>query len=73
MRWIVLGLLVLLSACSGDPKSWGITGPGGASQPAASNDPVPEATTPPGMSTTGSTYGPTGGASSGTSGYWGYN
>jgi hypothetical protein len=32
---LVLGLLIVLAACSGDPKSFGITGPGTQPVPAA--------------------------------------
>jgi hypothetical protein len=30
---LALGLLIALAACSGDPKSFGITGPGPGTQP----------------------------------------
>jgi hypothetical protein len=32
---LALGLLIVLAACSGDPKSYGITGPGAQPVPAA--------------------------------------
>jgi len=32
---LALGLLIVLTACSGDPKSFGITGPGAQPTPAA--------------------------------------
>jgi hypothetical protein len=32
---LALGLLIVLAACSGDPKSFGITGPGNQPTPAA--------------------------------------
>jgi hypothetical protein len=32
---LALGLLIALAACSGDPKSFGITGPGPQPVPAA--------------------------------------
>lgn len=66
--------LLVLSACSGDPKSFGITGPG--VQPVAPV--VPSANTPdssptPGVTTSGSQYGPSYGPTTGSSGFWGYN
>ena len=64
-------LLACLAACSGDPKSFGITGPG--LQPV----PQPEVDTgnnvTPGVPQSGTFYGPTNGAVTGQSGYWGYN
>jgi hypothetical protein len=72
---LALGFLIVLTACSGDPAKYGITGPG--TQPAPV--PVKAAETPdtqpvPGVSTMGSSYGPgTGGPSTGSSGFWGYN
>jgi hypothetical protein len=32
---LALGFLIVLAACSGDPKSYGITGPGAQPAPAA--------------------------------------
>jgi hypothetical protein len=70
-----LGLLTFLAACSGDPRAYGITGPGA---PAAAPIAPPPESTPdtvavPGVSTTGPTYGPTTAPSTGNSGFWGYN
>jgi hypothetical protein len=70
---ILLGVLVGLSACSGDPKSFGITGPGPQAAPVApgvnddSGNPVP------GVSTSGSYYGPSNGPIKSNSGFFGYN
>jgi hypothetical protein len=69
---LVLGSILLLTACSGDPRSYGITGPGApralAPSPQASADTAPT----PGVPTLGY-YGPTRGPSAGDSGFWGYN
>ena len=74
MRLIIaLGLLGLLTACSGDPKSWGITGPGPQPAPTAAAVVTPDNSTSPGVTITGPTYGPTFGPSTGNSGFWGYN
>jgi hypothetical protein len=67
-----LGLLFLLTACSGDPRSYGITGPG--AEPAPIVAPAgAEATPVPGVATTGTPYGPSSGATTGISGFFGYN
>jgi hypothetical protein len=74
MRFVfAVGLLTLLAGCSGDPRSFGITGPGTQPEPAAPAGPTPDTTTAPGMSTTGPMYGPSIGPSNGNSGFWGYN
>jgi hypothetical protein len=69
-----LGSLIVLTACSGDPAKYGITGPGTQAVPA----PVQAAETPdaqpvPGVSTVGSKFGPSPAPSTGSSGFWGYN
>jgi hypothetical protein len=70
---LTLGFLSLLSACSGDPRSYGITGPGtSAPPPPVAVGPEAEPSPTPGVST-GASYGPTSGPSSGASGFWGYN
>jgi hypothetical protein len=71
-----LGLLLFLAACSGDPGSYGITGPGAPPEPVTpSPDTTPDTAPTPGVTTTGPTYGPSGtsGPSTGNSGFWGYN
>jgi hypothetical protein len=73
MRWVFgVGFLFLLTACSGDPGSYGITGPGVS--PAAVTAPAGiEATPTPGAPTSGTSFGPSSGATTGASGFWGYN
>ena len=68
-----LGFLTFLAACSGDPRSLGITGPGGQPEPPPPAEGVPDTNTAPGVTITGPTYGPSQGPSSGDSGFWGYN
>jgi hypothetical protein len=71
---LALGCLMFLAACSGDPRSYGITGPGSTPEPAvASPDTIPDTAPTPGVTTTGPTYGPSNGPSTGNSGFWGYN
>lgn len=67
-----LGFLLLLAACSGDPRSWGITGPAAQPAPVAASAGA-EATPTPGVSTSGTSFGPSSGATTGESGFWGYN
>jgi hypothetical protein len=68
------GLLIFLAACSGDPRSFGITGPGNQPEPAPpAEGPTPDSVAVPGVTIIGPTYGTTGGPSSGSSGFWGYN
>ena len=72
------GLLLCLAACSGDPRSYGITGPGTNTHTDAPSmpgtDPVAgDNDTAPGVSTSGSSYGPTNGPIRGRTGYYGYN
>jgi hypothetical protein len=74
MRMVLaLGLLSLLAACSGDPRSFGITGPGSGPAPVAPATDSADTAPKPGVSTTGPTYGPSIGPSGGNSGFWGYN
>jgi hypothetical protein len=71
---LVMGLLISLAACSGDPKSYGITGPG--QQPIAPVAPTPDpngSTVTPGVPTPGSYYGSSIGPIPSNSGYYGYN
>ncbi len=70
----VLGLLFALAACSGDPRAFGITGPGTAQPaPVAPAIESPDTAPTPGVSTTGTSYGPSNGPTTGSSGFWGYN
>lgn len=64
-------LLLCLGACSGDPRAYGITGPGAAPQP----PPQPNDSTlgDPGVPNTGSVYGPSITPSTGSGRFWGYN
>jgi hypothetical protein len=70
---VVLGYLILLTACSGDPRSLGITGPGVQPAPAVVPLDAPDSDTAPGVSTSGPLYGPTNRPTSGSSGFFGYN
>lgn len=69
---LTLGCLIALSACSGDPKSFGITGPGPQGTPSGPVFQVPGETSP-GVSTSGSYYGPSNGPVKSNSGFFGYN
>ena len=72
---IALGLLSLLTACSGNPADYGITGPGKSPAPPVTLGPTPDKTTGVGVTTTGTNYGPSNGANTGNGfgGFWGYN
>jgi hypothetical protein len=72
---VVFFFLSLLTACSGDPRSFGITGPGAPPAPAAAAPATdePDAAAAPGVSTSGSYYGPTNRPTTGTGNFWGYN
>jgi hypothetical protein len=70
---LAFGLLIFLAACSGDPRSYGITGPGAQPAPAAPSTPSPDTAPVPGVTTSGTPYGPTPMPSTGGSGFWGYN
>ena len=73
-RLLVLGLLLVLAACSGDPRSFGITGPGAPAVPKPDATQTRDDTNGmPGVPTTGTYYGPTSGPVTGSSGFWGYN
>jgi hypothetical protein len=74
MRMVLaFGLLIVLAGCSGGPAAYGITGPGAqpvvVAQPAETPDTAPV----PGVSTSGTSFGPSTGPSTGNSGFWGYN
>jgi uncharacterized lipoprotein YajG len=62
-----------LAACSADPKSLGITGPGPQIVPAPPSADMDSGTGTPGVSTTGSYYGPSVGPIKSNSGFYGYN
>ena len=72
---VAIGFLLIVAGCSGGPGAYGITGPGQQPLPAGPALPgtVPDTYTPPGVSTTGTFYGPTNGPTAGSSGYYGYN
>ncbi len=61
----------ILTACSGDPRSLGITGPGVQAVPPPEAD--PGNATPAGVTQSGTTYGPSYGPVRGPTGFWGYN
>jgi hypothetical protein len=71
---VALGFLMFLAACSGNPQSYGITGPGSQPEPVAqSPETTPDTAPTPGVTTTGPMYGPSSVPSNGNSGFWGYN
>ena len=70
---MTLGMLIALAACSGDPRAYGITGPGSQPAPAAPSVDTPDASTAPGVTTSGTSYGPSSRPTTGASGFWGYN
>lgn len=70
---LAFGLLIALTACSGDPRSYGITGPGPRAVPAPPQGVLPDAPPPPGVPTSGTYYGPTNAPLTGDTGFWGYN
>jgi len=71
---LAFSAMILLAACSGDPKSYGITGPG-QQTPAPVVSPLDSnASTPtPGVPTAGSYYGSSIGPIPTNSGFFGYN
>jgi hypothetical protein len=74
MRISVLLIALLgLAACSGGPKALGITGPGPQAAPVAPSDDIDSGTGTPGVSTSGSYYGPSVGPIKSNSGFFGYN
>ncbi len=71
---LALGLLLALTACSGGPQALGITGPGTQPLPVAhAADETPDTSPTPGVTTTGTSYVPSTGSTTGGSGFWGYN
>ncbi len=71
---LAIFLLIGLTACSGDPRSYGITGPGAQPPAAPSAEIAPEEASPvPGVSNSGTSYGPATQPTTGGSGFWGYN
>jgi len=72
--FVILALILPVVACSGDPRSYGITGPGPQAAPASMRAPTGDDTgAVPGVPTSGSYYGPSRGPIAGGSGFWGYN
>jgi len=69
---LLVGLLGL-AACSGDPKALGITGPGPQPAPTPPSADIDSGTGSPGVSTSGSFYGPSVGPIKSNSGFYGYN
>jgi hypothetical protein len=73
---LAFGLLlaVAVAGCSGDPRSFGITGPGvQAVVPPAAAATGADTSPTPGAPTSGTYYGPSNGPITGGSGFWGYN
>jgi len=70
---VLLIALIGLSACSADPKALGITGPGPQAAPVAPNPNEDNEAPTPGVSTSGSYYGPSIGPIKSNSGFYGYN
>jgi hypothetical protein len=70
---VLLVVLIGLSACSADPKALGITGPGPQVVPVAPNPANDVNSQSPGVSTSGSYYGPSIGPIKSNSGFYGYN
>jgi len=67
-------VMMLLAACSGDPRTYGITGPGQQSLAPVAAPVDPDASTPtPGVPTAGSYYGSSIGPIRSNSGFFGYN
>jgi hypothetical protein len=71
MRIALFLLLSCLAACSGDPRSYGITGPG--RQPAPPALPDDATLGQPGIPDGGSVVGPSITPSTGSNRFWGYN
>lgn len=71
MRIAPLLLLSCLAACSGDPRHYGITGPGATQAPPA----LPDDSTlgQPGLPDSSTVIGPSITPSTGPNHYWGYN
>ncbi|HEY0184416.1 MAG TPA: hypothetical protein VGC09_16515 [Rhodopila sp.] len=67
------GLLLLLTACVADPRSLGITGPGGPPPVAAPAPNQPDTAPTPGVPIGGTQYGPNDAPLTGGNGFWGYN
>ncbi|WP_428483490.1 hypothetical protein [Rhodopila sp.] len=73
MRIFYIMCLIVLSSCSGDPRSLGITGPGTQAATPPPSSTLEDTTGTPGVPTSGSFYGPSRGPVTGASGFWGYN
>jgi hypothetical protein len=71
---LAFGFLMLLAACSGDPRSYGITGPGPQPAPVVLPADTADTSNPvPGVPTSGSYYGPSNGPIKSNSRFFGYN
>jgi hypothetical protein len=71
--FLIACCLLGLAGCGKDPSAFGITGPGQLSVP-AKTAPLDSGDPMPGVTTTGTFYGPTNaGPQTGNSGFWGYN
>jgi hypothetical protein len=70
MRFVILSLLLFLTACGADPKSFGITG---SSMPKPPEDPGEAQTGIRGAPNTGTQYAPSMPANTGAGKFWGYN
>jgi len=70
---LAFGLLMLLVACSGDPQSYGITGPGPQPAPVVVPADTDTSNPIPGVPTSGSYYGPSNGPIPSTGRFFGYN
>jgi hypothetical protein len=71
MRIIAILSVLCLAACSGDPRSYGITGPGKPQAPP--EQPDDSSVGRPGIPDSGTVYGPSVVPSTGSNRYWGYN
>ena len=71
MRIASLLLLLCLAACSGDPRAYGITGPGVPPSPPVQPD--DSALGQPGIPDSSTVYGPSVTPSTGPNKFWGYN
>lgn len=70
---VLLIALIGLAACSADPKALGITGPGPQAAPTPPSEDTDSGLGSPGVSTSGSYYGPSVGPIKSNSGFYGYN
>jgi hypothetical protein len=71
MRFVVILAVLCLAACSGNPRDYGITGPGQG--PAPPVHPDDSSVGQPGIPDSGTVYGPSVVPNTGSNRYWGYN